>query len=407
MKELFTMSGKDLLFYNSIQKSLKDGLKQVKAAELLGISDRHYRRLLKAYKEKGIKGLVSKKRGKPSNNRLNEEIRKKIIDKLKNKYTECGPTFVWEKLIKDEGLNLSHETVRQIMIKEGFWEPKKRKRIKLFQSRPRRSCEGDLIQMDGSPHAWFENRGPKCCLLGFIDDATSKIMHLKFVHAETTTNYFLALKEYMLKHGKPKCYYSDRFSVFRINNDKAGYRKQGLTQVGRALKELDIQLICANSPQAKGRIERLFKTLQDRLIKELRIRKINTIDEGNRYLEDYIEEHNSLFAVLASEKENMHRKVKEEELEKSFCYKEQRKLTKNLELSYQGKILQIIAEDEGYSLRKAQVNVIETIKGEIKIEYRGKKLSYKKLLMKDHQGRIMNKKEVLMGGVFPLGGKAI
>jgi len=211
----------------------------------------------------------------------------------------------------------------------------------------------------------------------------------------------------MLKHGKPKCYYSDRFSVFRINNDKAGYRKQGLTQVGRALKELDVQLICANSPQAKGRIERLFKTLQDRLIKELRLRKINSLNEGNKYLEEYIKEHNSLFAVPAAEKENMHREVTEEELEKSFCYKEKRKLTKNLELSYQGKILQIIPENEGYALRKAQVDVIETIKGEIKIEYKGKELSYKTLLMKDHQGKIMNKKEILMNAVFPLGGKAI
>jgi hypothetical protein len=265
--------------------------------------------------------------------------------------------------------------------------------------------EGDLIQMDGSPHAWLEDRGPKCCLLGFIDDATSKVMHLKFVQAETTANYFLALKEYMLKHGKPKCYYSDRFSVFRINNDKEGYRKQGLTQVGRALKELDVQLICANSPQAKGRIERLFKTLQDRLVKELRLKKISTLEEGNNYLKEYINEHNSLFAVNAADEENVHCKVKEEELEKSFCYKEQRKLTKNLELSYQGKILQILPEDEGYSLRKALVNVIETIEGEIKIEYHGKELAYKKLLMKDHQGRIMNKKEILMGSVFPLGGK--
>ena len=407
MKELFTMSGKELLFYNTILKSLKDGLKQVKAAELLGVSERHYRRLLKAYKEKGIKGLVSKKRGTPSNNRLKEDLRKKIIDKLKNKYTECGPTFVWEKLIKNERLDLSHETVRKIMIQEGFWEPRKRKRLKLYQRRQRRDCEGDLIQMDGSPHAWFEDRGSKCCLLGFIDDATSKIMHLKFVQAETTSSYFLAIKEYMLKHGKPKCYYSDRFSVFRINNDKEGYRKQGLTQVGRALKELDVQLICANSPQAKGRIERLFKTLQDRLIKELRLRKINTMEEGNKYLEEYINEHNLLFAIPSADKENTHRMVKEEDLEKSFCYKEQRTLSKNLELSYQGKIFQIVTKEPGYSLRRAKVLVIETLKGAMKIEYQGKELAYKKLLMKDHQGRIMNKKEILMAGVFPLGGKAI
>jgi len=407
MKELFTMSGKELLFYNTILKSLKDGLKQVRAAELLGVSERHYRRLLKAYKEHGIEGLISKKRGQPSNNRINKDLRKKVIDKLKNRYTECGPTFAWEKLIKNEGLELSHETVRKIMIEEGLWKTRKRKRLKLYQSRQRRACEGDLIQMDGSPHAWFEDRGPKCCLLGFIDDATSKIKHLKFVESETTSNYFLALKEYMLKHGKPKCFYSDRFSVFRVNNDKEGYRKQGLTQVGRALKELEVQLICANSPQAKGRIERLFKTLQDRLIKEMRLRNINTVEEANNYLEEYIKEHNALFAITAENSQNTHRPATNKEMDEAFCYKEERILSKNLELSYYGQILQIKTEGAGYGLRKAKVMVKKSLSKEIKIEYRGRELAYKQLLVKDHQGKIMNKKEILMGGVFPLGGKVI
>lgn len=407
MKELFIMSEKELLFYNTILKSLQNGLKQVKAAELLGISERHYRRLLKAYRQHGVKALTSKKRGQPSNNRIKKGLRKKIVKELKNKYTECGPTFAWEKLVKDEGLKLSHETIRKIMIEEGLWEPRKRKRIKLYQRRQRRSCEGDLIQMDGSPHAWFEDRAPKCCLLGFIDDATSKVKHLKFVKAETTTSYFLALKEYMLKHGKPKCYYSDRFSVFRINNDKAGYRKQGLTQIGRALKELNVQLICAKSPQAKGRIERLFKTLQDRLIKEMRFRNIKTIEEANEYLEEYIKEHNLSFSIPAEDTTNTHQAIFQEELEKAFCYKEERTLSKNLELSYHGLILQIKPEDAGYGLRKAKVTVIETLSGEIKIEYRNRELEYKQLLVKDRQGKIMSKKEILMGGDFPLGGKVI
>ena len=306
MEKLFNMTQKDLSRYSLVVKAIEKSLKQVKAAELLDISERHFRRLVKTYRTEGLNGLVSKKRGKPSNHRMKDPIKSKIIEKLKTTYKDCGPTFAWEKLVKKEKVRVSLESVRKIMIQEGLWESKKRKRLKTYQQRNRRSHEGELIQMDGSPHEWFEERAPKCCLLGFIDDATSKIKHLKFVEVESTASYFIALKEYMLKHGKPKSYYSDRLSVFRVNNDKEGYRKRGLTQVGRALKELGVELICANSPQAKGRIERLFNTLQDRLIKEMRLKGITGIEEGNKYLEEYIEEHNQFFAVAAKEPENIH-----------------------------------------------------------------------------------------------------
>jgi len=291
------------------------------------------------------------------------------------------------------------------MIEEGLWKTRKRKRLKLYQSRQRRACEGDLIQMDGSPHAWFEDRGPKCCLLGFIDDATSKIKHLKFVESETTSNYFLALKEYMLKHGKPKCFYSDRFSVFRVNNDKEGYRKQGLTQVGRALKELEVQLICANSPQAKGRIERLFKTLQDRLIKEMRLRNINTVEEANNYLEEYIKEHNALFAITAENSQNTHRPATNKEMDEAFCYKEERILSKNLELSYYGQILQIKTEGAGYGLRKAKVMVKKSLSKEIKIEYRGRELAYKTTFSERPSRENNEQKRNIDGRRFPPRGK--
>jgi hypothetical protein len=290
------------------------------------------------------------------------------------------------------------------MIEEGLWESKKRKRLKLHQRRNRRDHEGELIQMDGSSHAWFEERGAKCCLIGFIDDATSKIKHLKFVQSESTASYMITLREYMLKHGKPYSYYSDRFTVFRINGDKESYKNKGLTQVGRALKELGIELICANSPQAKGRIERLFGTLQDRLVKELRLRGINTPDEANKYLDKYIKEHNEFFSVPANKKEDVHRPIEISELEKVICYKEERVLSKNLEISYSGRILQIVTENPGYTLRGAKVTVKEELSGLIKIEYQGKELKYKELLVKDHQGRIANKKEILLGGLPPMGG---
>lgn len=244
MEKKFYMTQKNLDVYNLLLKVTQRLISQVKASTLLGVSDRHFRRLLKAYREKGAEGVVSKYKG--GNHRLKNELKERIALLLKTTYKDCGPTFAWEKLAQVENIHVSHETVRKIMIEEGLWESKKRKRLKVHQQRSRRDCEGELIQMDGSPHDWFEGRAPKCCLLGFIDDAT-----IKFAPSESTSAYFEALKSYLLTHRRPLAFYSDRFSVFRVNNDKPGYRKEGLTQVGRALKELDIELICANSPQAK------------------------------------------------------------------------------------------------------------------------------------------------------------
>lgn len=405
MEKLFNMTQKDLSVHNLILKIQEKGIKQVKAAEILGVSDRHFRRLLKAFREQGPQGLLSKRRGKPSNSRLKDEIREKIVKKLKTTYTECGPSFAWEKLVKVEKINVSAETIRKIMIQEGLWEARKRKRLKVYQQRSRRDHEGELVQIDGSPHAWFEDRAPKCCLLGFIDDATSKVKHLKFVRAESTEEYFKTFREYMEKHGKPQQFYSDRLSVFRINNDKEGYRKLGLTEVGRALKELGIELICANSPQAKGRIERLFQTLQDRLVKEMRLRNISSMEKGNAYIEEYLKEHNELFSIAASKPEDVHSPVTIEDLDKALCYKAERKLTKNLEISYNSRILQLQIKEPGYALRGAKVIVVETFEGEIKILYKGKELEYKELLVKDHQGAIKNKKEILLGGHPPMGGR--
>ena len=405
MEKIFNMTEKDLSLYNLVLKTKEKSISQVKAAELLGISDRQFRRVVKSYREEGPEGLLSKKRGKPSNNRLKDDVKKCIINKLHSTYKDCGPTFVWEKLVKTEGLKVSIESVRQIMIEEGLWKVRKRKRLKLHQRRNRRSNEGELIQMDGSPHDWFEERAPRCCLLGFIDDATSKIKHLQFVKAESTESYFLALTGYIKKHGKPQSYYSDRFSVFRINNDKEGYRKLGLTQVGRALKELEVELICANSPQAKGRVERLFNTLQDRLVKEMRLRGIKSIEEGNGYLEEYIEEHNQFYAIEAEKPEDMHKAENMEKVKRAFCYKEERKLSKNLEISYEGRILQIQSKNAGYTLRGARVIVEEALDGTIGISYQGKDLEWKELLVKDHQGKVKNKKEILLRGLPPSGGR--
>jgi hypothetical protein len=400
------MTQNELTIYSLITKVQEKRISQMKASELLNISDRHFRRLLKAYKKEGPSALISKKRGKSSNNRLSDELYHKIISLLKKHYEGFGPTFANEKLLENHNISISTETLRQWMIKASLWNKRKRKKIHLHQSRLRRSNIGELIQVDGSPHDWFEGRNKKCCLIGFIDDATSKIMHLEFVDSESTNSYFKTITSYLLKHGKPLSFYTDRLNVFRINNDKSGYKKPGLTQVGRALKELGIELICANSPQAKGRIERLFLTLQDRLVKELTLKNISSIKEANEYLLEYIEKHNKKFAVEPKENENVHKGISKESITAAMKYKEERILTKNLELSYCNRLLQIKIDKPTYSMRKAKVIVIESLDGKIEISYLCKKLKYKELLVKDSQGKILNKKEAF-ARVFPLGGKDI
>jgi hypothetical protein len=405
LEKLFNMSQKEFSTYDLIIKVKEKRINQMKASELLGISERHFRRLLKAYKEQGPSGLSSKKRGKPSNNRLSEELYQKTVEIIKTHYSDFGPTFANEKLCEIHNIHISAETLRKWMIKAGIWDMKKRKKLVLHQTRLRRSHEGELVQLDGSPHDWFEGRAEKCTLLGYIDDASSKVKHLKFDLSESTDSYFKAFIEYLIKNGKPKSYYTDQLTVFRINNAKAGYRKNGLTQVGRALKELGIELICANSPQAKGRIERLFSTLQDRLIKELRLKNISSIEEANNYLPKFIEKFNAKFSVEPKEKENFHEKIPEETILKAFRYKEERTLTKNLELSYNNRILQIRTERPTYAMIKAKVQVIEDLNGKIEIEYQGKVLNYKELLVKDNQGKIMNKKEATARVFPPRGGR--
>jgi len=404
LEKLFAMTQKELSIYDLVLKVQEKRFTQLKASELLNVSERHFRRLLKAYREEGPAGLISKKRGKPSNNRLPEKIHQRTIALVKKKYSDFGPTLAREKLLEHHHIKISAETLRKWMLKADIWHEKRRKKLVIHQSRSRRSHEGELIQVDGSPHDWFEGRASSCSLLGYVDDATSKIKYLKFVPSESTDSYFRAFIEYLHLHGKPKSFYTDRLNVFRINNDKAGYRKAGLTQVGRALKELGIELICANSPQAKGRIERLFSTLQDRLVKELRLKNICSIEKANAFLPKFIEKYNAQFGVPAKEIEDLHEKISSESIINAFKYKEERTLSKNLELSFCGRILQIKTEDATWAMRKSKVEVVEDLEGKIAIHFQGKELECKELLMKDHQGRVLNKKEV-NARVFPLKGK--
>jgi transposase len=369
------MSQRELTRLEVIQRVKRKTLKQRQAAELLSVSVRQVKRLCKAYQANGAAGLISKRRGQPSNNRLPEKTINKAQQLLRSRYHDFGPTLAAEKLAI-EGVSLSVETVRQLLIGEGLWKVKCVRRAVIHQLRERRPRLGELVQIDGSPHDWFEGRAPKCTLLVFVDDATSRLMYLQFVEAETTFNYFAGVRSYLTEFGKPLAFYSDKFGVFRVNIPNA-LSGTGLTQFGRALKELDIELICAHSPQAKGRVERANQTLQDRLTKELRLRGISSLEAANAYLPEFIAAYNERFAVAPRSAESAHRPLgKGEDLERVLTLCERRILSKNLTLSYNSVIYQIKTKRAAYTMRGAHVEVREKSHGELTIEYKQRPLEY-------------------------------
>jgi transposase len=365
------MSQRELSRLEVIQCVCRKSLTQRRAADLLALSVRQVKRLCRAYKRGGAAAFISKRRGRPSNNRLRLEVISAARELLRERYHDFGPTLAREKLSEAHGLLLGVETVRQLMIAEGLWRPRRARQAVIHQLRERRASYGELVQLDGSPHDWFEGRAPRSTLLVFVDDATSRLMHLSFVECESTFNYFAAVRAYLSAHGKPRAFYSDKLGVFRVNmpNPVSG---TGLTQFGRAMRELEIELQCAHSPQAKGRVERANQTLQDRLVKELRLRGISSAEEANGYLPEFIADYNRRFAVSPRSAEDAHRPLGAgEELGRILSWREQRVLSKNLTLSYDSRIYQIKTERAAYTMRGAHVEVRETEAGEVSIEYKG------------------------------------
>jgi transposase len=370
------MSQKELSRLEVIQRVCRKSLTQRQASELLKLSLRQVKRLCKAYQREGAAALRSKRRGRPSNNQLPPETTHKAAELLRSRYFDFGPTLAHEKLREVDGLSVGLESVRQLMIRQGLWQPRRARKAAIHQLRERRARTGELIQIDGSPHDWFEGRAAKCTLLVMVDDATSRLMQMRFCQAETTFNYFAVVRSYIQQHGKPLAFYSDKFSVFRVNIPNA-LSGTGLTQFGRAMKELCIELICAHSPQAKGRVERANQTLQDRLVKELRLQGISSVEAANAYLPQFITDYNSRFAVEPRSLEDAHRPLSaSEDLNRILTLCERRTLSKNLTLSYGNVIYQVKTRRAAYTLRKAHVEVRETSTGEITIEYKGQPLGY-------------------------------
>ncbi|WP_080093118.1 ISNCY family transposase [Salmonella enterica] len=328
-----------------LQSVLARDLTPGQAAEILNVTPRHLSRLLKRYRESGPLGMNNKSRGKPSNSRLPASLSTSILKIILENYKDFGPTLAREKLEEIHGITVGKETIRRLMIAAGLWVPRKLRAPKIQQPRYRRACIGELIQIDGCDHEWFEDRASRCTLLVYVDDATSKLMHLRFVHCETTFTYFEATRGYLEKHGKPLALYSDRASVFRINNKNAT-GGDGHTQFGRAMHDLNIQSICANSSQAKGRVERTHLTLQDRLVKELRLKNISSMDAANLFVEEFMDDYNRRFAIPPRESFDVHRQIEDvDDLDNIFTLQELRKVSKSLTVQYD-KVIYLIEDSE-------------------------------------------------------------
>lgn len=394
MDKLLEMSVKELNRLGVMQRLTEKRMSQKEAGRILNVSRRQIKRLLKAYRKQGAAGLISKHRGRKGNNRLSEEVKRRALNLLKTKYKGFGPTLAHEKLVEREKLKLSDESLRKLMIEEGLWKPRKARKVVVHQLRERRACFGELIQIDGSPHDWFEGRAETCVLLVFIDDATGKLVQLLFVESESFFSYCQAAEGYFQQYGKPVALYSDKLGVFRVNvpSRAAG---EALTQFGRAMQELDIQIICANSPQAKGRVERVIQTLQDRLPKELRLQGISNMTDGNTYLPEFLEDFNQRFAVEARSSVDAHRPLTaKDDLARILTWQETRILSKNLTLQFDKIVYQIHTDRPSYALRNAQVTVCVNVREEITILYHAKALPYSVYKQQAKQAEIVSTKQL-------------
>lgn len=371
------MSKKERTRLEVMQRLKAKQLSQAEASGMLGISVRQVKRLYAAYRKAGAVGLVSQKRGKASNHRLDEAVKQQAVDLIYARYRDFGPTLAHEKLVEVHRLKISDESVRQLMIAEGLWKPKRAKRVAVHQMRERRACYGELVQIDGSDHDWFEGRGPRCTLLVFIDDATGQLMELWFVGHESFFGYAEAAGHYLERYGKPVAFYSDKHGIFRVNQSQDQGTGAGITQFGRACQDLEIQILCANTPQAKGRVERANQTLQDRLVKELRLAGINDRAAANAYLSEFRVDFNRRFAVVPRSAHDAHRPLlPKEDLALILSHQETRTLTKNLTVQYHQAVYQIQTERPRYALHNAPVTVCESATGEIRILYKNKPLAY-------------------------------
>ncbi|MCU7526785.1 MAG: ISNCY family transposase [Ignavibacteria bacterium] len=396
MEGILTMSHKEADRLKIIAQVESRSMTIEEASELLEVSKRQMFRLLKKVREEGSRGVIHKLRGKSSNRGYPKELKKKVIGIYRKSYYDYGPTLFLEELIKSHKISLSRETIRQ-WLRENAITTSMRKKRPHRKKRQRRTSFGSLVQFDGSIHDWFEGRGPECCLLVCVDDATGRV-HLRFSQSENTQDAMLTMWEYVKLYGIPRSIYTDRGGVYR---EEAGH----LTDFGRAMKELGVELIFARSPQAKGRVERFNRTLQDRLVKALRQKGINNIAQANRFLQkSFIKSFNDKFSVNP-EVPDGHRPIDGLDLKNIFCYKTQRQVRNDYTINLSGSYIQLLKSEAPLPRPKQSVTVCKWLNGEVHIYFNHQELKFTLLkekpkkkgykihhIPKDHPWRRANEK---------------
>jgi transposase len=368
--DLTTLSTREMDRLQVVLRIADGRLTQTAGAKILGVSDRQMRRICRRFDQEGAAGLGSKRRGQ-SNRRLPVELRKEALGLVRARYADFGPTLAQEKLLEQHDIRVATETLRQWMIDDGIWLTRRQRKKRIQQPRHRRDCYGELVQIDGSDHHWFEDRGPRCVLLVYVDDATGKLMALRMCVSESAFSYFHATRSYLGRHGKPVAFYSDKAGVFRVNakRPKAG---DGFTQFGRAMSDLNIDVICANTPAAKGRVERANKTLQDRLVKELRLRGICTMNDANAYLPEFMDDYNRRFGRVARNDHDAHRPLLERDcLDDIFTWQEERRVTAQLTVHHKRTMYLLEPTPEAKAAARKRVTVVEYEDGRVSIRFEG------------------------------------
>jgi transposase len=376
-EDIIMLRQKELRRLHVIHKVLQGELRYSTAGELTSLSERQVRRIVRRVQQEGDEGIRHKSRGRQSNRKIPQKHKERIIGLYRQKYQGFGPTLTAEKLFELEGIPVSKETVRTFLIESGDWQ-KGRKRRKHRQWRQRKEHRGEMLQMDGSHHDWFEGRGPWCVLMAYIDDATGRV-YGRFYEYEGTIPAMDSFKRYIRQYGLPMQLYLDKHTTYKSTAKPTIEEElQGLTPVSqfeRAMKELAVDVIHAHSPQAKGRIERLFGTLQDRLVKEMRLRGVRSIEEANQFLQEYLPVYNRKFSVNAVSKKDMHRPVpKGIDLDKILCIRTGRTVKNDNTIAHERKLYQI----EEPTLNK-KVTVQERIDGKMLIVCQDKVLRYRQI----------------------------
>ena len=377
-KDIIEMSLKEIKRLKVVEDAIEGSITQKIAARMIGVSERQVRRFVRSVREEGERGIIHKTRGRGSNRKITEEVKEEVLGLYRSKYTGFGPTLLSEKLSEIDDIKISDETIRKWLIGAGLWVGR-RKRKTHRQWRERRECFGEMIQIDGSHHDWLEGRGPELVLMGYIDDATNNVFG-RFYEYEGTMPAMESFKLYSEKYGLSQSVYVDKHSTYKslrkltVEEELEGMEKS-MSQFERALEELGVEVIHAHSPQAKGRVERLFGTLQDRLIKEMRLKGINTKDGANKFLEVYLPIFNMRFRVYPANNTDVHVKVsKQFDLDKYLCIKTERTIRNDNTITHNGRLYQIETHTKG-----KKVMVEERIDGSLHIMSNGIALRYREI----------------------------